>query len=49
MSTVGITILKQKDLKPTNLVDFEDIAKHCKINVMLYKPKKDSGKDQGTI
>ena len=36
-------------MRPTKLVDFEDITKHHKMNIMLYEPKKDMGKDAGCI
>ena len=41
--------LKRNDVRPTKLVDFEGIAKHHNVNIMLYEPKKDSGKDGGSI
>ena len=47
-----ITSLKRKYVGPTKLVDFEDfedIAKHPNVNIMLYEPKKDRGKDAGSI
>ena len=35
---------KRKDVRPTNLVDFEHVAKHYNINIMLYELKaKDTG------
>ena len=40
---------KGKDVRPTKLVDFEGIAKHRNVNIMLYEPKKDRGKDAGSI
>ena len=40
--------LKRKDVRPTRLVDFEDIAKHHNVNIMLYEPKKDRGKGAGS-
>ena len=36
-------------MRPTKLVDFEDIARHHNVNIMLYDPKKDKGKDAGSI
>ena len=39
--------LKRKDVRATKLVDFEGIAKHLNVNIMLYEPSKDSGKDAG--
>ena len=41
--------LKKRDVRPTKLVDFEDIAKHHNVNIMLYEPKKDKGKDPGSV
>ena len=34
---------------PTKLVDFEGIAKHHNVNIMLSEPKKDRGKDAGSM
>ena len=45
----GDNTLKRKDMKSTRLVDFESIARHSNMNIMLYKPKKDRGKDAGSI
>ena len=45
----GDNKLKRKDVRPTKLVDFEGIAKHHNVNIMLYEPKKDRGKDAGSI
>ena len=45
----GHNKLKQKDVRPTKLVDFEGIAKHHRVNIMLYEPKKERGKDAGSI
>ena len=39
--------LKRKDVRATKLVGFEGIAKHLNVNIMLYEPSKDSGKDAG--
>ena len=36
-------------MRPTKLVDFEDIARHHNVNIMLYEPKQDRGKDAGSI
>ena len=36
-------------MRPTKFVDFEGIAKHRNVNIMLYEPKKDRGKDAGSI
>ena len=37
----GDNKLKKRDVRPTKLVDFEGIAKHHNVNIMLYEPKKD--------
>ena len=34
-------------MRPTKVVDFEGIAKHQNVNIMLYEPTKDRGKDAG--
>ena len=34
--------LKRKDVTPTKLVDFEDIARHHNVNIMLYEPKRNA-------
>ena len=34
---------------PTKLVDFQGIAKHHNVNIMLYEPKKDRGIHAGSI
>ena len=36
-------------MRPTKLADFEGIANHHNVNIMLYEPKKDRGKDTGSI
>ena len=36
-------------MSPTQVVDFEGIARHHNVNIMLYEPKKDRGKDAGSI
>ena len=41
--------LKKKDVRSTKLVDFEGIARHHNVNIMLCEPKKDWGKDAGSI
>ena len=41
--------LKKRDVRPTKLVDFEVIAKHQNVNIMLYEPKKNRGKDAGSM
>ena len=33
--------LKKKDVRPTKLVDFEGIARHHNVNIMLHERKKD--------
>ena len=33
--------LKQKDVRPTNIADFERIAKHHNVNIMLHERKKE--------
>ena len=45
----GDNNLKKRDVRPTKLVDFEGIARHHSVNIMLYEPKKDRGKDAGSI
>ena len=39
--------LKRQDVRATKLIDFEGIAKHLNVNIMLYEPSKESGKDPG--
>ena len=34
--------LQNGEVRPTKLVDFEGIARHHNVNIMLYEPKKDS-------
>ena len=41
--------LKKRNMRPTKLVDFESIARHHNVNIMLDKPKKDRGKDSGSV
>ena len=36
-------------MRPTKHVDFEGIARHHNVNIMLYEPKKDRGKDAGSV
>ena len=36
-------------MNPTKLVDFEGIARHHNVNIMLYELKKDRGKDAGSV
>ena len=36
-------------MTPTSLVDFEGIARHHNVNIILYEPKKDRRKDAGCI
>ena len=40
---------KKRDIKPTKIVDFEGIARHHNVNIMLYEPKEDRGKDAGSV
>ena len=39
----------KNDVRPTKLVDFEGITRHHNVNIMLYEPKKDRGKDAASI
>ena len=41
--------LTKRDVRPTRLADFEGTAKHHNVNIMLYEPKKDRGKDAGSV
>ena len=41
--------LKRKDMRATRLEDFEGIAKHFNVNIMLYESEKESGEDAGKI
>ena len=34
--------LQNEEVRPTKLIDFEGIAWHHNVNIMLYEPKKDS-------
>ena len=34
--------LKREDVKPTRLVDFENIAKQFKVNIRLFEPAEES-------
>ena len=45
----GDNNLKKRNIRPTKLVDFESIARHHDVNIMLYEPKKDRGKDAGPV
>ena len=45
----GENSLKKRDVRPTKLVDFEGIARHHNVNTLLYAPKKDRGKDAGSV
>ena len=38
--------LKREDVKPTRLVDFENIAKQFKINIRLFEPKRNEDKTE---
>ena len=39
-----IPILRRKDVEPTRLVDFENIAKQFKINIRLFEPAENNDK-----
>ena len=45
----GDNNLKKRDVRPTRLVDFEGIAEHHNVNIMLYESKKNRGKDAGSM
>ena len=45
----GDNKFKEKDVRSTNLVDFEGIARHHNVNIMMYQPKKGRRKDAGSI
>ena len=45
----GDNKLKKRDVRPTKLVDFEGIAKHHNVNIMLCEPKKGRGKEAGPV
>ena len=36
-------------MRSTKLVYFEGIARHHNVNIMLYEPKNDRGKDAGSV
>ena len=38
----GDNMLKKRDVRPTKLVDYEGIARHHNVNIMLYEPKKNA-------
>ena len=38
----GDNKLKKRDVRPTKLVDFEGIARHHNVNIMLCEPKKNA-------
>ena len=40
--------LKRQDVRATKLSDFEGIAKHLNVNIMLYESKKESVEDAGS-
>ena len=40
---------KKRDVRPTKRVDFEGIARRHNVNIMLYEPKKDRGKDARSV
>ena len=39
--------LKRENVKPTRLVDFENIAKQFKVNIRLFEPRKTKIKPHG--
>ena len=41
--------LEREDVRSTRLEDFEGIAKHLNVNIMLYESEKESGEDAGKI
>ena len=41
-----ISNLKREDVKPTRLVDFENIAKQFKVNIRLFEPKRNEDKTE---
>ena len=45
----GDNNLKKRDMRPTKLVDFEGIPRHQNVNIMLYEPNQDRGKDARSI
>ena len=42
----GDNNLKKRDVRPTKLVDFEGIARHRNVNIILYEPKRYRGRMQ---
>ena len=38
----GDNNLKKRDVRTTKLLDFEGIARHHNVNIMLYEPKKNA-------
>ena len=36
-------------MRPTKLVDFQGIARHHNVSIMLHEPKNDRGKDAGSM
>ena len=36
-------------MRPAKLLDFEGIARHHNVNIMLYEPKEGRGKDAGSV
>ena len=38
----GDNNFKKKDVRPTSLADFEGIARHYNVNIMVYGPKKNA-------
>ena len=41
--------LKKRDVRPTKPVNFEGVARYHNVNIILYEPKKDRGKDAGSV
>ena len=44
-----MTIQSPHQAAPTYYFHFEGIARHHNVNIMLYEPKKDKGKDAGSV
>ena len=44
----GDNNLKKRTVRPTKLFDFEGIARHHNMSIILYEPKKDRGNDAGS-
>ena len=45
----GDNNLKKRDVRPIKPVDFEGIAKHHNVNIILHEPRKNRGKDAGSV